>query len=173
VNASDVIIYSEKALGNGVFNNITDLVYIMPQTFDPSFTKEMAKEVELLNEKFASDHRSYILIGPGRWGSSDPWLGIPVRWAQISAARIIVESGLEKYRIDPSQGTHFFYNLTTFGVGYITINPYLNEGIFDLDYLNKQPAFYESKFFRHIRFNKPVKAEIDGRNNKAVIYKPC
>jgi DNA-binding NarL/FixJ family response regulator len=172
VNIDEVIIYSEKALGNGVFNNITDLVYVIPQSFNPSFTKEIAKELELLNDKFASDHQQYILIGPGRWGSSDPWLGIPVRWAQISAARIIIESGLENYRIDPSQGTHFFYNLTTFGVGYITINPYMHEGIFDIDYLNKQPAFYESRFLRHLKFNKPVRAEIDGRNNKAVVYKP-
>src|SRR4030042_5705325 len=127
--------------------------------------------IEEINEKFISDKKSYILSGPGRWGSSDPWLGIPIKWAQISAARIIVESGLVNYRIDPSQGTHFFYNLTTFGVGYLTINPYLNEGVYNIDFLAAQQAAYESEYIRHITFPKPIKVEIDGKNNRAVVYK--
>ena len=112
------------------------------------------------------------MVGPGRWGSSDPWLGIPIKWAHISAARIIVESGLEHFRVDPSQGTHFFHNLTTFGVGYLTVNPFMHDGIFNVDYLNDQPAFRETAFLRHIRFERPMKIEIDGKTNRAVVYKP-
>jgi CheY-like chemotaxis protein len=172
VNPEDVIIYSEKAMGNGVFSSISHLVYVKPETFNPAFSKDIAAELEKLNEKLGQSRQNYILIGPGRWGSSDPWLGIPIRWAQISAARIIVESGLEHYRIDPSQGTHFFHNLTTFGVGYLTINPYMHDGIYNIAFLKELPAVYESAHLRHLVFQKPVKVEIDGKSNKAVIYKP-
>jgi hypothetical protein len=112
-------------------------------------------------------------VGPGRWGSADPWLGIPVRWPQISAARLIVESGLENYRIDPSQGTHFFQNLTSFNVGYFTINPYIKDGFYDLTYLSDQPAYDEDEYIRHIRFEKPMRIEIDGKKNIGVVYKPA
>jgi hypothetical protein len=113
-----------------------------------------------------------VLIGPGRWGSSDPWLGIPVKWHQISAVRIIIESGLKNYRIDPSQGTHFFQNLTSFRVGYFTINPYINEGYYDVDRLDSMDAVYENHQLRHIRFEQPLEIMIDGRKHKGVIMKP-
>lgn len=115
--------------------------------------------------------RPYILVGPGRWGSSDSWLGIPVIWPQISSAKIIVESGLKDYRIDPSQGTHFFQNLTSFQVGYLTINPFLNDGYFDVDYLNRQEAVYEDAYLRHICFDEPLTIIIEGKENKAAIFK--
>ena len=172
VNPDEVILYSEMAMGNGIYNSITNIVYVKPEAFNPARNKEIAAELEKINDTLSGLRQNYILIGPGRWGSSDPWLGIPIKWAQISAARIIVESGLENYRIDPSQGTHFFHNLTTFGVGYLTINPYLNEGIYNIGFLNGQPAGYESENIRHIAFAKPLKIEIDGKNNKAVVYKP-
>jgi len=172
VNPDDVILYSEKAMGNGVYNSISNIVYIKPDAFNSARNKDIALEVEKINEKLSGNRQNYILIGPGRWGSGDPWLGIPIKWAQISAARIIVESGLEHYRIDPSQGTHFFHNLTTFGVGYLTINPYLNDGIYNVDFLNAQPAAFESAYIRHIAFQHPIKVEIDGKHNKAVVYKP-
>ncbi len=111
----------------------------------------MAEKVGQLNAKFIEEEKNYILIGPGRWGSTDPWLGIPVKWPQISAARVIVESGLENYRIDPSQGTHFFQNLTSFRVGYFTINPYINDGYYDLEFLNNFEPVYEDEFIRHIQ----------------------
>ena len=120
----------------------------------------------------SSSNSNYILIGPGRWGSSDPWLGIPVKWAQISAARVIIESGLKDYRIDPSQGTHFFQNLTSFRVGYFTINPFMNDGYYDVDFLNAQPALYEDKYIRHVRFEKQCTVMIDGVKNQGVILKP-
>jgi CheY-like chemotaxis protein len=172
VNPEEVILYSEKAMGNGNYNLINDVVYVKPDVFNPARSKEIASELEKINDILTEKHLNYILIGPGRWGSSDPWLGIPIKWAQISSARVIVESGLENYRIDPSQGTHFFHNLTTFGVGYLTINPYQNDGIYNIDFLTAQAASYESDFIRHIAFQKPIKIEIDGKNNKAVVYKP-
>jgi CheY-like chemotaxis protein len=172
IRSDEVIIYSEKALGNGLYANISDIVYVRPDTFKSADSLKIAQELEKINEQFVGEQRPYLLVGPGRWGSSDPWLGIPIKWAHISAARIIVESGLEHFRVDPSQGTHFFHNLTTFGVGYLTVNPFMHDGIFNVDYLNDQPAFRETAFLRHIRFERPMKIEIDGKTNRAVVYKP-
>jgi CheY-like chemotaxis protein len=167
----DTIIYSESALGNGIIDNISDLVYVKPESFKSSDTKMIASEIEIINQNFLNERKNYVLIGPGRWGSSDPWLGIPVKWPQISEARIIIESGLEQFRIDPSQGTHFFQNITTFGVGYMTINPYIKDGFFDIDYLSGKPAFTETAHLRHIRFDHPIVIKVDGRQNIGVIYK--
>jgi CheY-like chemotaxis protein len=171
VDKSDAIIFSDSALGNGFLKGIHDFVYVKPESFRAADSRAIAASIEKINDKFVEIARNYILVGPGRWGSSDPWLGIPVKWSQISAARLIVESGLKDYRIDPSQGTHFFQNLTSFRVGYFTINPYLNEGIFDLDYLSSQEAVFEDKHIRHVLFKKPVMIVIDGRNSKGVVYK--
>ncbi len=171
LNVKDTIIYSKSALGNGSYNHINDFVYIKPKTFSPANTREIATAVEKINKKFIKEEKQYILVGPGRWGSSDPWLGIPVIWPQISAAKVIVESGLQDFRIDPSQGTHFFQNLTSFKVGYFTINPFINDGFFDIEYLDKQPAIYESKFLRHICFKNPLNIIIEGKTNKAAIFK--
>ncbi len=171
VSPKKCIIYSDTALGNGIVNGIRDIVYIKPDKFDPAKNTEVANRIGELNEKFIDEQKNYILIGPGRWGSSDPWLGIPVRWAQISMARIIVESGLEGYHIDPSQGTHFFQNLTSFRVGYLTVNSMVKQGHFDVEYLNKQPAFYEDEQIKHIRFEKAIMAEIDGKKKIGLIYK--
>jgi len=170
-NIEDTIIYSESALGNGNYGNIRDLVYVKPETFDAANTWKIAAAVESINKKFSKSDVQYILIGPGRWGSSDPWLGIPVIWPQISSAKIIVEAGLKDFRIDPSQGTHFFQNLTSFKVGYLTINPFIDDGFFDLKYLNSQPAEYEDEYLRHIRFEEPLEIIIDGKNSKAAIFK--
>ncbi len=170
-NVNDSIIYSESALGNGKYDDIYDFVYVKPETFNSSNTQQIAKAVEKINSKFTELNKHYILVGPGRWGSSDPWLGIPVIWPQISSAKIIVEAGLNDFRIDPSQGTHFFQNLTSFKVGYLTINPFMDDGFLDLDYLNKQSAVFEDTFLRHIRFKKPLTIIIDGQNNKAAIFK--
>jgi CheY-like chemotaxis protein len=172
VDVGQTIIFSEKAMGNGIFKNISHILYVKPESFNASKNLLIVKEIEELNNKLVSAKENYVLVGPGRWGSSDPWLGVPIRWAQISGARIIVESGLEDYQIDPSQGTHFFHNLTTFGVGYFTVSPYEHEGYFDLEFLNNQKAVNETKHLRLVRFDKPLKIEVDGRNNKGVVYKP-
>jgi hypothetical protein len=172
IKPDETIIFSEAALGHGVFKGIYDLVYVKPESFVASQNKNIAVTIENLNSSFSKQGRGYVLIGPGRWGSKDPWLGIPVIWAQISAARLIVESGLKNYRIDPSQGTHFFQNLTSFGVGYFTINPYIKEGHYDVDFLNRMNVIYEDNSIRHIRFDKPLQIMIDGRKHKGAIMKP-
>ena len=172
INQEDTIVYSESALGNGAFKGIQDLVYIKPDSFNAINNKNVALEIEKFNTQCVKEGIGYVLIGPGRWGSADPWLGIPVKWPQISAARIIIESGLANYRIDPSQGTHFFQNLTSFRVGYFTINPYIKEGFYDVDFLNKLEAVYEDTYLRHVRFENPLEIMIDGRKHKGVILKP-
>jgi len=144
---------------------------VKPESFNPAETKTIAQKVDEINGRMINDKKNYILIGPGRWGSSDPWLGIPVKWPQISAARLIVESGLDHYRIDPSQGTHFFQNLTSFRVGYFTINPFSKDGFYDLEYLASQPAAYEDEYIRHVRFDRPVVVKIDGKKNRGVVLK--
>jgi hypothetical protein len=172
IKTEETIIFSESALGNGVFKGICDLVYVKPESFNAAKNKNVALEIEKINALFVKQGKGYVLIGPGRWGSTDPWLGIPVKWSQISAARIIIESGLKNYRIDPSQGTHFFQNLTSFRVGYFTINPYINEGYYDVDFLNKLDVIYEDGFIRHVRFENPLEIMIDGKKHKGVILKP-
>ena len=172
VDPNDTIIYSESALGNGLFKGIRDIVYVKPESFNASKNKDIAIEIERINLMFVKEGLGYVLIGPGRWGSTDPWLGIPVRWQHISAARIIVESGLRNYRIDPSQGTHFFQNLTSFRVGYFTINPYISEGHYDVDFLNSQPVTYEGEYIRHLKFEQPLEIMVDGKRHRGLIRKP-
>jgi len=172
VDPGDAVITCRSALGNGIMRSITDLVYVKPESFEASANPHIAERMAEVNDRFLKENRNYVLVGPGRWGSSDPWLGIPVKWPHISAARLIVESGLDDYRIDPSQGTHFFQNLTSFRVGYFTINPYISDGSYDLDFLRQQEAFYEDEYLRHIRFSEPLVVKIDGRRNLGVVFKP-
>ena len=166
------ILYSQSALGNGAFTGLRDLVYVRPENWDASASKEIALVMEKLNSGFRDNQSGYVLVGPGRWGSSDPWLGIPVKWSQISEARIIVESGLENYRIDPSQGTHFFQNLTSFRVGYMTINPFIGDGMYDTAYLDSLEAVYEDERVRHVRFPSELDILIDGKTHRGVVLKP-
>jgi CheY-like chemotaxis protein len=172
IKDDQLLLRSHSALGNGVIDSICDFIYVKPETFNAANNPEVALRLEALNQRFLEEGKNYVLVGPGRWGSSDPWLGIPVKWPQISAARVIVESGLPNYRIDPSQGTHFFQNLTSFQVGYFTINPYINDGFYDLDYLNSRPAVYEDEYLRHVRFESPIIVKINGKKSKAVVLKP-
>jgi len=172
VKKEETIVFSESALGNGIFKGVHDLIYVKPESFSAANNKNVAIEIEKINTSFVKEGKGYVLIGPGRWGSTDPWLGIPVKWSQISAARIIIESGLKNYRIDPSQGTHFFQNLTSFRVGYFTINPFINEGHYNVDYLNNMNVVYEDPFIRHVRFDTPLEIMIDGRKHKGVTMKP-
>ncbi len=172
VKSEDTLIISDSALGNGVLKGIRDLVYVKPGAFDASFNEKIADDIDKLNTKFAGEGKNYILTGPGRWGSTDHWLGIPTKWTQISQARVIVESGLKNYRIDPSQGTHFFQNLTSFRVGYFTINPFMDDGYYDIKFLDSMEAVYEDDFIRHIKFTDPLLIVVDGKNRKGVIFKP-
>ena len=169
---SNTIIYSESALGNGYFRGIRDIVYVKPDAFNPAHTETIAANIDKLNSALIREACNYVLIGPGRWGSSDPWLGIPVKWPMISNARVIVEAGLKNFRIDPSQGTHFFQNLTSFRVGYFTINPFINEGYYDTDFLKGKKAIYEDDYIRHVRFDNPFEIKIDGRSHRGLVCKP-
>ncbi|MCU0377271.1 MAG: phosphoenolpyruvate synthase [Bacteroidales bacterium] len=169
---AETIVFSESALGNGTINGIHDLIYVKPENFDASKNLEIATKLNEINDGFLKEGRNYILIGPGRWGSSDPWLGIPIKWQQISAARVIIESGLDNYRVDPSQGTHFFQNLTAFKVGYFTINPFIDDGFIDLEFLSSTEAVFEDTYLKHVRFSAPMVVKIDGRKKTGVIMKP-
>jgi len=169
----NILIRSDWALGNGEINHVHDVVYVKTEKFNAANNPEIAAIIEKINTAMANGKRGYILCGPGRWGSSDPWLGIPVKWSQISEARLIVEAGLHNYRVDSSQGTHFFQNLTSFHVGYFTINPYLKDGgLFDAAFFDAQPAIYEDKYVRHIRCASPLQILIDGKQMKGVVLKP-
>ncbi len=172
VDDSRVILKSATALGHGNIDNVDTIVYVRPETFNSRNNGEVAEEIERINREFIAQGKNYVLIGPGRWGSSDPALGIPVKWPHISAARVIVESSLSNYRIDPSQGTHFFQNLTSMGVAYFTINPSIGDGVFDLDYLNSLPAQYESERVRIIRFAAPLPIAVNGKKGVGVVLKP-
>ena len=168
---SDCIIRSHNAIGCGVVSDIRDIVYVKTEGYSASNNPRIAMEVEQINRQFLDNGNSYVLVGPGRWGSNDSWLGIPVKWPHISAARLIVEAGLKDYRVEPSQGTHFFQNLTSFGVGYFIVNDYIGDGIYDLDYLNSLPAIQETDFVRHVRLDRPVTIKIDGMKKEGVVEK--
>ncbi len=172
VNIEDTLIFSNSALGHGRVENIQDFVYVKPEAFDPAKTHDIASEMEAINNKYMEWKRNFVLVGPGRWGSSDPWLGIPIKWSQICEARVIIESGLDDFRVEPSQGTHFFQNLTSFRVGYLTVNPYINDGFYDVAFLNSLPSCFETKYFRCLHFDEPLLIHIDGKNNKGVVFKP-
>lgn len=168
----DVMLKSNTALGHGNVENVDTVVYVRPENFSSFNNSLIAREIEKINKNFVAQGVGYILIGPGRWGSSDTALGIPVKWPNISNARIIVESSLSNYRIEPSQGTHFFQNLTSFGVGYFTINPLSNDGIYDIAFLDAQSAVYESEFVRIVKFDTPLSIGINGRKGVGVVAKP-
>jgi hypothetical protein len=172
VKKEDTILQSTSVLGHGIVNDVTDVIYVKTGAFNSSNNPQIAREIEKMNRQFSDTEKNYVLVGPGRWGSSDPWLGIPVKWPHISNARVIVECGLKDYRVDPSQGTHFFQNLTSFGVGYFTINPFKNDGWFDEAYLDAIPALEETEFLRHVRLDRPMVIKMDGRRSLGVVLKP-
>ncbi|MCC8186687.1 MAG: phosphoenolpyruvate synthase [Bacteroides sp.] len=167
-----VILRSENSLGHGIMEDIYDVVYVKTDGYSASNNQKIAWEIEKINRRFLDAGRKYVLVGPGRWGSSDPWLGIPVKWPHISGARVIVEAGLTNYRIDPSQGTHFFQNLTSFGVGYFTINAFMQDGVYDQAFLDAQPAVEETEFLRHVSFESPLIVKMDGKKKLGVVMKP-
>jgi hypothetical protein len=167
------LLRSHNSLGHGISEDVVDVVYVKTdESFSASANPQIAVEIEQINRKFLKEGGGYILIGPGRWGSSDYWLGIPVKWPHISAARVIVEAGLKNYHVDPSQGTHFFQNLTSFGVGYFTINTYTGDGIFKKELLDSMPAIEETEHVRHVRFDRPLKVMMDGKKQEGVVLLP-
>jgi hypothetical protein len=170
--AADALCATHVALGNGRNDEIRDVVYVPRARFDRGQTPAIADEVAQVNAALAAEGRRYLLLGPGRWGSADRWLGIPVRWAQIAGARVIVETDLADFKVTPSQGTHFFQNLTSFRVGYFTVNQQEGGGRVDWDWLDAQPAAAETRFLRHVRLAAPLSVLIDGRSGRGVVLKP-
>ena len=167
------LLRSYNSLGHGISEDVVDVVYVKTdENFTAANNPVIASEIEAINRKFLNEDKNYILIGPGRWGSSDYWLGIPVKWPHISAARVIVEAGLKNYHVDPSQGTHFFQNLTSFGVGYFTINTYTGDGVLQKEILDRMPAVEETDHVRHVRFERPLKEMMDGKKQTGVVLLP-
>ena len=163
IRTENILLQSDNALGHGQMDDIADVVYVKTDGYNAGNNPLIAEEISRINAKFLDKGEHYVLVGPGRWGSSDSWLGIPVKWPNISAARIIVEAGLTNYRVDPSQGTHFFQNLTSFGVGYFTINDFNGDGIYNRALLDALPAVEETVHVRHVRFPKPLTIKLDGK----------
>ena len=166
------LITSHSVLGNGIQTDVDTVLYVKTAAYDAADNPVIAEEIAAINERLLAEERGYVLVGPGRWGSSDRWLGIPVKWAHISGARVIVELGLQNYQVDPSQGTHFFQNLTSFGVGYFTINPFRGDGTFDEAALDALPAEQETDHVRLVRLPAPCAIKMDGRRQMGVVMKP-
>ncbi len=167
---ADCLLRSHNSLGHGVTEDVTDVVYVKTDDrFSAADNPTIAREIEKLNKKYLDRGTNYVLVGPGRWGSSDSWLGIPVKWPHISAARVIVEVALKNYRVDPSQGTHFFQNLTSFGVGYFTIDENRNDGCFHKATLDAMPAVEETEHVRVVRFEKGLRIMMDGKKGEGVV----
>ena len=168
------LLRSHNSLGHGVTEDVTDVVYVKTDDrFSAANNPTIAREIEKLNKEYLDRGTNYVLVGPGRWGSSDSWLGIPVKWPHISAARVIVEVALKNYRVDPSQGTHFFQNLTSFGVGYFTIDENRNDGCFHKVQLDAMPAVEETEHVRVVRFEKGLRIMMDGKKGEGVIAAIC
>jgi hypothetical protein len=163
------VLVSKKSMGNGLLADITDVVYVEPGHFNKMATVEMAEEIDAINRIMLDENRHYVLIGPGRWGSRDRFLGIPVAWPQISNAKVIVEVGLPGYHLDASLGSHFFHNVTSMNIGYFSVNLDEDEHAVVWDKLNEQTVIRDGKFFRHVRFRKPLVIRMDGRKGMAVI----
>ncbi|MBL7128911.1 MAG: hypothetical protein ISS16_07995 [Ignavibacteria bacterium] len=166
----NVLLASENVLGNGIEKNIQDIIYVKPEIFESKYTQSISSELENLNQKLVTDGQRYLLIGFGRWGSSDPWLGIPVNWGQVSGAKVIVEATQSNINVDLSQGSHFFHNLTSFKVSYFSV-PFSGKYKIDWDWLNEQEIINETQFVRHVRLPAPLQVKVDGRRGYGVIYK--
>jgi CheY-like chemotaxis protein len=172
IDPAAVLCRSERVLGNGRIEGIRDLVVVDFQRFERARSPDAATEVGRLNAVLLAARTPYLLVGVGRWGSRDPWLGIPVTWDQVSGAQVIVEAGLRDLRVTPSQGTHFFQNLTSFNVGYFTVNPEMGDGTVDWDWLEALPALSSAAHVRHIRLEKPILVLMNGKKNEGIVLKP-
>jgi len=172
IEPAQLICQSSKVLGNGRIDNLHDIVVVDSHRFQRSRSQEVSKAVAHFNAILNAENRPYLLIGVGRWGSNDPWLGIPVEWDEISGARAIVEAGFRDFRVTPSQGSHFFQNLTAFQIGYFTVNPDAGEGSVDWEWLSQQPAVEEDGCVRHLQFAEPLRVVMNSRTSQGMIFKP-
>jgi hypothetical protein len=169
IREEDILLYSEKEMGNGLMDDICDVVFVDPDTFDKSKTMEMAEEMDRINAEMINETRNYILIGPGRWGTRDRWIGVPVAWPQISHAKIIVETSLEGFPLDASSGSHFFHNVTSMNVGYFCIQPEFSKSFIRYDILKAQKNLRKTKYFSIAQFDKPLTVKMDGKKRISVI----
>jgi hypothetical protein len=170
IDTDGAMLKSDSALGTGWIKGIQDVIYLKKEAFDTQKTINMARELTAINTRMRSEGKNYVLIGFGRWGSSIPSLGVPVQWSNISEAKVIVECSLEDFRVDPSQGTHFFQNLTSFNAGYINVDPYGGKGdVMEFEELDSLPAVEETAYLRHVRFDRELEICIDGRSSKAMV----
>ena len=167
-----LICFSDQVLGDGILNDIYDIVFVDYDSFDRSKSRDVAKEVSQFNSQLIDENRPYLLIGVGRWGSLDPWLGIPVNWEQIAGARAIVESGFKDLSVEPSQGSHFFQNITSFMIGYFNVNSLKNQGLINWNWLTDQKPAASKVFTKLIRFDSPIVIKMNGHQNKGIIFKP-
>ena len=172
VDRKQLVLYSDRAMGNGRIDGLRDVIYVDPEPFDRARTVEMTRELEELNNLLKRENRHYILIGPGRWGSRDPWLGIPVNWNHISNVKVIVEAELPEFKVDPSLGSHFFHNVTSMNIGYFDIPCNSGGNFIDWQWLRSYPAAHRSEHLVHLRFTDPLVAKMDGRKRISVIFKP-
>jgi hypothetical protein len=156
-------------MGNGIIENIEDVIYIDPSTFNKAETEKIAGEIDHFNSRMVAEKRKYVLIGPGRWGTRDRWIGIPVTWPQISNAGVIIETSLEDFPLDASSGSHFFHNVTSMNVGYFTVQPEISKSYIRYDELQKQELVKKTQFIKHVRFKKPLKVRMDGKKRISVI----
>ena len=161
--------YSEKGMGNGIIEDIEDVIYVDPTTFNKAETVKIAEEVNKLNAMMVAENRKYILIGPGRWGTRDRWIGIPVNWPQISNAGVIIETSLEEFPLDASSGSHFFHNVTSMNVGYFSVQSEMLKSYIRYDKLEAQKLVNKTKYIKHIRFEKALKVRMDGKKRISVI----
>ncbi|MDO8930578.1 MAG: pyruvate, phosphate dikinase, partial [Bacteroidota bacterium] len=163
------LMFAKRGMGNGFVTGIKDVIFVDPERFDKMKTREIAAEINQFNRKMDFLNKEYILIGPGRWGTRDPFTGIPVLWANISKARIIVEMGLDEFPLDGSLGSHFFHNVTSMNVGYFTIPHNSSDAMINIDLLNKMPAIEEGKYIKHVSFTNDLNIVMDGKNRQALI----
>jgi len=171
VDKQSILIYAEKSMGNGRIENISEIIFVKQESFDKLTTKEIASEIEEMNRKMKLKKRNYILIGPGRWGTRDPFIGIPVKWSQISMAKVIIETSMEGFPLDASLGSHFFHNVTSMNVGYFSIQHSSLSEFVDWEEINRQKAIEETKYLKYICFPEPLNIIMDGKKQIAVIHR--
>jgi len=169
VDRKSLLLYTKNGMGNGLIDNLIDVIYVDKDSFDKSKTQEIAEEIEIINKKMIEENRKYILIGPGRWGTRDPWIGIPVNWTQISNAKIIVETSLDDFPLDASAGSHFFHNVISMNVGYFSVQHHTKECMINWDILDKQKLIYKTKYLKYIRFDKNLTVKMDGKKRISLI----
>ena len=169
INPAEILLYAEKEMGNGIIEDIHDVVFVDPETFDKARTMEMADEINHINHEFFKEGKKYVLIGPGRWGTRDRWIGIPVAWPHISSAKIIVETSLEGFPLDASSGSHFFHNVTSMNVGYFCVQPEMSESFIRFEVLKQQKNLRKTEYFSIAHFEQPLTIRMDGKQRISVI----